>query len=541
MKHVARTLILSLAFTLGLALTTSVVRADGPSAKVRSCELVFSFRSTALDRFVKENKTIEALNAEMKPLASGAEGLAAKLSLIKNAKHTIDLSYYIFKDDVAGEAVLAAIKEALQRGVKVRLLLDGFGAFHPTQSRFRDLVAYSREPNTPGELDIKLINPIGSIRKTLSKVLTLIKTGRSEFAPADANNRSHDKILLVDTGFETSWAVLGGRNIGDDYYGLRGKKLEIIDHEILMKGGAGKDAQADPLRQIQRHYDVMFGSRANLTLNPDVLISLLSRAHAVTKKIGASPSKPADLTAVREALEQMNSLDYWSQDFEQIRGAFITEVQNVMKNHRRTFARDTWLSSGLKTGLAESVFEMIKKAKSNVTIITPYALFNDTDIAALKTWLVENPEATFDLYTNSTLSTNQIIVTTMFNRLTLPKLQALKNDPLIGDRIHLYLFKGPSLLHAKAVVIDQEISLTTTTNLDPRSRIHNSEIGLWSNSRANCTALLTLAQNLKMNSIYVTTEQAPKFKGRGAMENLKLKTALVFGRVLETLRLDSLL
>ena len=50
--------------------------------------------------------------------------IASRLYLIRQAKHHLDLQYYIWKDDEIGRMMLAELLKAADRGVKVRLLLD---------------------------------------------------------------------------------------------------------------------------------------------------------------------------------------------------------------------------------------------------------------------------------------------------------------------------------------------------------------------------------------------------------------------------------
>ncbi|KAA3624282.1 MAG: hypothetical protein DWQ08_10600, partial [Proteobacteria bacterium] len=50
--------------------------------------------------------------------------LAWKIHLIENARHTIDLAYYIFDRDTVGYAMLGALCAAVRRGVDVRLVVD---------------------------------------------------------------------------------------------------------------------------------------------------------------------------------------------------------------------------------------------------------------------------------------------------------------------------------------------------------------------------------------------------------------------------------
>jgi cardiolipin synthase len=61
-------------------------------------------------------------------LRSGGEYFPALIAAIDAARLEVHLETYIFSDDVTGRAVAAALGRAAQRGVAVRVLVDGFGA-----------------------------------------------------------------------------------------------------------------------------------------------------------------------------------------------------------------------------------------------------------------------------------------------------------------------------------------------------------------------------------------------------------------------------
>ena len=64
-------------------------------------------------------------------MPEGPERLEALLGLIDGAKQSVRLLYYMYRDDRSGELVYAAMERALDRGVAVSLLIDGFGAYTP--------------------------------------------------------------------------------------------------------------------------------------------------------------------------------------------------------------------------------------------------------------------------------------------------------------------------------------------------------------------------------------------------------------------------
>ncbi|HJU24699.1 MAG TPA: phospholipase D-like domain-containing protein, partial [Casimicrobiaceae bacterium] len=75
-------------------------------------------------------------------LRSGAEYFPVLLEAISLAEREIWLETYIFADDETGRSVADALIAAAQRGVTVRVLVDGWGARHyltpPLAQRLRD-------------------------------------------------------------------------------------------------------------------------------------------------------------------------------------------------------------------------------------------------------------------------------------------------------------------------------------------------------------------------------------------------------------------
>ena len=118
-------------------------------------------------------------------LAEGPERLDALLALIDGAKSSLRLLYYIYRDDGSGAMVRHALSGALDRGVSVALLVDGFGC------------------NTPDDYFKPLID----------KGLTFCR-----FHPTFGRRyliRNHQKLALADD----ARVIIGGFNIEDSYFG----------------------------------------------------------------------------------------------------------------------------------------------------------------------------------------------------------------------------------------------------------------------------------------------------------------------------------
>jgi len=126
------------------------------------------------------------------PLEQGMDALGARLRLAERAKKSIDLQYFLMKDDTAGAVISNALLQAANRGVKIRFLIDDIFTTFP--DRFFQLL--NQHPN----IEIRIFNPLS--RRGID-TLNLVWNFKQ------ANRRMHNKSFTVDN----SISVVGGRNI----------------------------------------------------------------------------------------------------------------------------------------------------------------------------------------------------------------------------------------------------------------------------------------------------------------------------------------
>ncbi len=132
------------------------------------------------------------------PLPDGVGALVTRLHLADAAERSLDLMYYIWRDDLAGRLLADAVLRAADRGVRVRVILDDLG----TGADDAQLLALDAHPN----IEVRLFNPIA--QRGMRGWGTLVDFGR-------LNRRMHNKAFIADN----QRAILGGRNIGDEYFG----------------------------------------------------------------------------------------------------------------------------------------------------------------------------------------------------------------------------------------------------------------------------------------------------------------------------------
>jgi cardiolipin synthase A/B len=119
----------------------------------------------------------------------GAESHAGLVSILESANRRLDICTYILGNDTLGREVTNLMTACVQRGVRVRFLIDGVGALQLPRARFREL--------QDAGIETAIFSPLLA-RKT----------------PGPRNLRNHRKWAVADG--ERLWA--GGRNLAAEYF-----------------------------------------------------------------------------------------------------------------------------------------------------------------------------------------------------------------------------------------------------------------------------------------------------------------------------------
>lgn len=156
-------------------------------------------------------------------LLSGTNAFAARMLLARQAQTSIDAQYYIWHDDLTGTALLDTLRQAAERGVKVRLLVDDNGI----DALDAELAAL----DALATMEVRLFNPF---------MLRAVKPLNYAFDFFRLNHRMHNKSFTVD-GIAS---VIGGRNVGDEYFGT-GPNASFLDLDVLAVGAVVPEITSD--------------------------------------------------------------------------------------------------------------------------------------------------------------------------------------------------------------------------------------------------------------------------------------------------------
>ena len=111
-------------------------------------------------------------------LTAGDEAFLARVYLMACARRTLDLQYYLFGGGASGALLSAAILRAADRGVRVRLLVDGW----PLVWRNSQSALLNTHPN----VEIRLFNPVsqgatGAVAGLIGMLTSPRRLNRSQF------------------------------------------------------------------------------------------------------------------------------------------------------------------------------------------------------------------------------------------------------------------------------------------------------------------------------------------------------------------------
>jgi len=131
---------------------------------------------------------------------AGIDAFAVRKALLEEAERTIDIQYYIWRDDLTGALLLGYVRDAAKRGVRIRLLVDdnGISGLDETLRWMADLQG----------IEVRVFNPFRT--RWFKPLDFLFRFGR-------ANRRMHSKNFTVDGAI----TLIGGRNVGDEYFAAK--------------------------------------------------------------------------------------------------------------------------------------------------------------------------------------------------------------------------------------------------------------------------------------------------------------------------------
>jgi putative cardiolipin synthase len=371
----------------------------------------------------------------------GRVAFTTRIGMIDRAEKSIDLQVYIWEADETGRILAERLVSAADRGVRVRLLVDDMGKGPSDQA----IASMDAHPN----IEIRIFNPFayrGAI--TFDFVTDLNRV----------NHRMHNKIIIADNSF----AVVGGRNVGDHYFSVN-PDTNFRDLDIATVG---------PLvRDISGVFDHFWQSKWAVPISV-----LVDRAYT-----------EEDLRAGMAELRQKiaaGSYPYVVDD----------DVQRLAKHFEIIEDRIIWATgrvvwddpqSAAETGKTVDIIRELRKKLNNVetsfSIESAYFVIGKGGVERFAQLVDQGVKVR--VLTNSLVSNDVLAAhaghANYRKELLEAGVEVFELRPDSGVIWENSSGKASAGLHTKALAFDNESVFIGSFNLDPRSAAINTEAGLY--------------------------------------------------------------
>lgn len=409
-------------------------------------------------------RQLRELAAEQSPghsgfrlLSASTEAFVARMKMIRAAQVSLDVQYYIVHDGLTTRALVNELLEAADRGVRVRVLLDDLTS-DGSDYRIATLAAH---PNVL----IRVFNPLhlgrsNILTRSLGRLLNLSQQHR----------RMHNKLILADS----SLAIVGGRNLGDEYFDAD-QALNFTDIDLL---GAGPVA-AQLAVSFDQYWNHSLSVPIQQFLRRPPSVDELAEArrqlddYLETERASGDPRYRTLLTERRQT-----TLDQWLRELTWAPSEALWDHPDKISAEGMP-APELLLTSQLQPALDDVRQELI--------LVSSY--FVPTNEGVDYFARLAETGVDIQILTNSLEATDVPAVHGGYAPYRHALLQLgvrlfeLRRQP---DQDARFSFSGDSesSLHSKAAIFDRQSVFLGSLNFDPRSVLWNTEVGILVHSPA---------------------------------------------------------
>ena len=408
--------------------------------------------TTPLDQAIRSDLGDEPGASGVRLIEQNALAFAYRAATAANAERTLDVQYYIWHDDLTGKLLGAELLRAAERGVRVRILLDDVDA----RAKHDLFLVANQHPN----LSVRIFNPFYSRKGLLPKISEMLLRGNR------LNRRMHNKAWIADNRV----AIVGGRNIGDEYFGASDQS-NFADLDVMLAGPV--------VEQVSREFDAYWNSEYSVPVErfdtepppPGSLDQLIKDSKEYRRTANETPY----VAALRDVQKRADLLASAAPPLH------IDDIKLLVDDPDKVGSKETGAAASEVLGGLNAV---TADAKQEVLIVSAYFVPGTGGTAALTSLAKRGVRVA--VLTNSLAATDVAAVHTGYARY---------RRELLKGGIELYEMKGKageerarrrlsvtgssgSSLHTKAAIVDNRWVYIGSMNLDPRSATLNTEMGV---------------------------------------------------------------
>ncbi|UXZ53755.1 phospholipase D family protein [Halomonas sp. 7T] len=394
----------------------------------------------------------QALDTQSEPdgfglLANGQAAFAVRVGLIRQAQKTLDIQTYLLGGGQTTQLVFSQLVEAAAQGVRIRLLVDDIGAVGQGER----LAALASHPN----IYVRVYNPLSAGRgHIVTRVLASVVN------PAQQHRRMHNKLWIADG----SVAILGGRNLGDEYFDANASRnfadldLVSVGEVVPMLSGSFDLYWNHGLAQpIERYHHVAVNAWQPLKADVDTWLD----SHA-------------DSTYFNELRRQTRNAPPW-ETLHWGEGVALWDAPGKLAQS----GTPEWQSTLLGDLTAATTLD------ERLVLISAYFVPTQQGVERLVALAEQGVEV--DILTNSLEATDAAVVhgayapwrsTLLESGVALYELRPEQESSSTSDEHEMRVpGASASALHIKAIRFDDQLFIGSF-NADPRSVLWNTEVGV---------------------------------------------------------------
>lgn len=375
--------------------------------------------------------------------------------MINAAERTLDLQYFIFRSDETGRLLTDAVLRAADRGVRVRVLIDD-GETVAGDERIAVLEAHP-------SVEVRIYNPFayrGHAR--------LLRAFEYTFNASRLDYRMHNKLLVVDNAV----ALIGGRNIGDQYFQIA-PESQFADDDVF---AAGPIAQ-----QLSGSFDEYWNNPlsipvAALTGKPPSAAALAQYRESLTEQHQQAKADGVDYVKRVAAGEPFDGIRSGRLPLVWAHAQLVYDSPDKKK-----------VEKGAMVGrlMQRAVANATREVQSELLMITPYLIPGKEGMQLIND--LRARKVRVHVLTNSLESSTVPVAQAGYMHYRVPLLESgveiyeirslLGNTRGSGQTAAISRY-GNYSLHAKLFVFDRKRVFIGSMNFDQRSMHLNTEIGL---------------------------------------------------------------
>ncbi|NDZ12012.1 phospholipase [Variovorax sp. WS11] len=437
--------------------------------------------NTALGRLAVAGAP-DAQQSGFRLLPMPAYSMHARLELARRAQRSIDIQYYLVQNDETGRYLLRTLRDAAERGVRVRVLIDDLY----TAGADTLLASLAAHPN----VEVRIFNPFPAGRDRL-----LTRLGASLLDIDRIHRRMHNKLFVADNAM----AVVGGRNIANEYF-MRNAGSNFIDIDTLVTGAV--------VPRLSSLFDMYWNSPFVYPIESLAHVQgtpgqLRQRFEEMTWDAAIwAPQTPIerDLLGYQALAEDLDAGELsliWA------RAEAYADTPHKALGPREERPR---VAADSPEGVLFNVRRYVRAAEREALVTTPYLIPGRGGMESVRQ--LRERGVRFTLVTNSLAATDESLVHLGYRRYR-PELVRLgvelyELSPKRVEQTQRFGIFGSASgrLHGKSAVVDGKVVFIGSLNFDPRSDLHNTELGLFIHSPQIAAQLTSLVGFITMDAAY---------------------------------------